>query len=200
MSIAARRGAVPDRRRTLHSLAFQAARLNVSCASAHRADAFTLRSLKHNIVGSSDRHLPAGPVRSEREFPGMDLNSLKYAKSHEWISVQGQTATVGITDFAVKQLTDLVHIELPRKGRTIRQGETFGEVESVKAVSDLYAPATGEIVEVNEALADDLGVLSDDPFGKGWMMKLNLSDPSSLSGLMDRAAYEAHCADESEHA
>ena len=104
----------------------------------------------------------------------MDLNSLKYAKSHEWISVQGQTATVGITDFAVKQLTDLVHIELPRKGRTIRQGETFGEVESVKAVSDLYAPATGEIVEVNEALADDLGVLSDDPFGKGWMMKLKL--------------------------
>ncbi|SRR5579872_1023815 len=137
---------------------------------------------------------------SEREFPGMDLNSLKYAKSHEWISVQGQTATVGITDFAVKQLTDLVHIELPRKGRTIRQGETFGEVESVKAVSDLYAPASGEIVEVNEALADDLGVLSDDPFGKGWMMKLKLSDPSSLSGLMDRAAYEAHCADESEHA
>jgi glycine cleavage system H protein len=130
----------------------------------------------------------------------MDLNALKYAKSHEWILVEGSTATVGITDFAVHQLTDLVHIELPRTGRTVRQGESFGEVESVKAVSDLYSPATGEIVAVNNALADDLGVLSEDPFGKGWMIKLKLSDPSSLSGLLDRAAYEAHCADESEQA
>jgi glycine cleavage system H protein len=130
----------------------------------------------------------------------MDLNALKYAKSHEWISVEGHTATVGITDFAVHQLTDLVHIELPKTGRTIRQGEAFGEVESVKAVSDLYSPATGEILAVNDALADDLGVLSDDPFGKGWMIKLQLTDPSSLSKLLDRAAYEAHCADESEHA
>jgi glycine cleavage system H protein len=130
----------------------------------------------------------------------MDLKALKYAKSHEWIDVQGQTATIGITDFAVKQLTDLVHIELPRTGRTVRQGETFGEVESVKAVSDLYAPVSGEIVAVNEALADDLGALSDDPFGKGWMIKLKVTDPSSLTGLLDRAAYEAYCADESEHA
>jgi glycine cleavage system H protein len=130
----------------------------------------------------------------------MDLNALKYTKSHEWIDVQGQTLTVGITDFAVKQLTDLVHIELPRTGRTIRQGETFGEVESVKAVSDLYAPVSGEIVAVNEALADDLGALSDDPFGKGWVIKVKVTDPSSLAGLLDRAAYEAHCADESEHA
>jgi glycine cleavage system H protein len=130
----------------------------------------------------------------------MDLNALKYAKSHEWILVDGLTATVGITDFAVHQLTDLVHIELPRTGRSIRQGEAFGEVESVKAVSDLYAPASGEIVAVNEALADDLGVLSTDPFGKGWMIKLKLADSSSLSNLLDRSAYEAHCADESEHA
>jgi glycine cleavage system H protein len=130
----------------------------------------------------------------------MDLNALKYAKSHEWILVEGQTATVGISDFAVHQLTDLVHIELPRTGRTIRQGEAFGEVESVKAVSDLYSPATGEITAVNEALADDLGILSEDPFGKGWMIKLKLTDPSSLSSLMNRAAYEKHCADESEHA
>jgi glycine cleavage system H protein len=130
----------------------------------------------------------------------MDLNALKYAKSHEWILVEGQTATIGITDFAVHQLTDLVHIELPRTGRTILQGEVFGEVESVKAVSDLYAPVTGEITAVNEALADDLGVLSDDPFGKGWMIKLKVADPSSLSGLMNHSAYEKFCADESEHA
>jgi glycine cleavage system H protein len=130
----------------------------------------------------------------------MDLNALKYAKSHEWILVEGQTATVGITDFAVHQLTDLVHIELPRTGRTIRQGETFGEVESVKAVSDLYAPVTGEITAVNEALADDLGILSEDPFGKGWMIKLKVADASSLASLMNRTAYEKFCADESEHA
>ncbi len=130
----------------------------------------------------------------------MDLNALKYTKSHEWISIQGQTAIVGITDFAVRQLTDLVHIELPRTGRSIRQGEAFGEVESVKAVSDLYSPLTGEIAAVNDALADDLGVLSEDPFGKGWMIKLKLTDPSSVAGLLDRAAYEKHCADESEHA
>ena len=130
----------------------------------------------------------------------MDLNALKYSKSHEWVRLEGSTATIGITDFAVHQLTDLVHIELPKSGRTVRQGEPFGEVESVKAVSDLYSPVTGEIVGVNDALADDLGVLSDDPFGKGWMIKLKLADPSSLSSLMDRKAYEAHCADESEHA
>jgi glycine cleavage system H protein len=130
----------------------------------------------------------------------MDLNALKYTTSHEWIGLQGDTATVGITDFAVKQLTDLVHIELPRVGRNIRQGETFGEVESVKAVSDLYCPLTGEITAVNEALADDLGVLSDDPFGKGWMIKVKVADPSSVAKLLDRSAYEAHCADESEHA
>jgi glycine cleavage system H protein len=130
----------------------------------------------------------------------MDLNALKYTTSHEWISMQGQTATVGITDFAVKQLTDLVHIELPQVGRNIRQGETFGEVESVKAVSDLYCPVTGEITAVNDALADDLGVLSDDPFGKGWMIKVKMADSSSVANLLDRSAYEAHCADESEHA
>jgi len=130
----------------------------------------------------------------------MDVNSLKYARSHEWVALEGKTATIGITDFAVHQLTDLVHIELPKVGRTIRQGETFGEVESVKAVSDLYAPVSGEIAAVNDQLADDLGVLSDDPFGKGWMIKVTVTDPSSLAGLMDRKTYEAHCAEEENHA
>jgi glycine cleavage system H protein len=130
----------------------------------------------------------------------MDVNSLKYARSHEWVALEGKTATIGITDFAVHQLTDLVHIELPKVGRAIRQGETFGEVESVKAVSDLYAPVSGEIAAVNDQLADDLGVLSDDPFGKGWMIKVTVTDPASLAGLMDRKAYEAHCAEEENHA
>ncbi len=130
----------------------------------------------------------------------MDLNTLKYAKSHEWVALDGNLATVGITDFAVKQLTDLVHIELPKAGRVLRAGESFGEVESVKAVSDLYAPVAGEIAAVNDALADDLAILSSDPFGKGWMIKVKVADRSALSGLLDRAAYEAHCALEDHHA
>jgi glycine cleavage system H protein len=129
----------------------------------------------------------------------MDLNSLKYTRSHEWVATDGNTATVGITDFAVRQLTDLVHIELPKVGRSVREGESFGEVESVKAVSDLYAPIPGEILAVNESLPDDLSLLSDDPFGKGWVVKLKITDASSLKALLDRKAYEAHCAEE-EHA
>jgi glycine cleavage system H protein len=130
----------------------------------------------------------------------MDLNSLKYTRSHEWVAMAGNTATVGITDFAVHQLTDLVHIELPKVGRSVRAGEAFGEVESVKAVSDLYAPVDGQIAAVNEKLADDLGALSEDPFGRGWMVKITVADPSSLGALLDRKSYEAHCAEEENHA
>jgi glycine cleavage system H protein len=127
----------------------------------------------------------------------MDPQALKYAKSHEWIHVEGETATVGITDFAVKALTDLVYIDLPDVGTQVVAGETFGEVESVKAVSDLYAPVSGEVVEVNSSLADDLDALSEDPFGRGWMIKLKISDSAALDRLMDRAAYEKHCESES---
>lgn len=126
----------------------------------------------------------------------MDPAELKYAESHEWVAIDGDIATVGITDFAVKQLTDLVYIDLPETGRTVDAGAPFGEVESVKAVSDLYAPLAGEVIEVNTALADDLGVLSEDPYEQGWMIRLKVSDQSGLSRLMDRAAYEAHCAKE----
>jgi glycine cleavage system H protein len=130
----------------------------------------------------------------------MDLKSLRYAKSHEWVALEGNTATVGITDFAVRQLTDLVHIELPNVGHMLKAGQTFGEVESVKAVSDLYAPASGEVIAANDALADDLAVLSDDPFGKGWMIQIKVTSPSAIGGLLDRSAYEAFCAEEEHHA
>lgn len=130
----------------------------------------------------------------------MDVNTLKYTTSHEWVAFDGKTATIGITDFAVRQLTDLVNIDLPKVGRTIREKEIFGEVESVKAVSDLYAPVAGEITAVNDKLADDLDALSADPFGKGWMVKVAVSDPSSIGKLLDRKAYEAHCAEEENHA
>ena len=128
----------------------------------------------------------------------MQPADLKYARSHEWIAVDGEIATVGISDFAVKQLTDLVYIELPQSGSVLSAGDVFGEVESVKAVSDLYAPISGEIVEVNDSLADDLAVLSEDPYDKGWMIKLKITDPSSLDTLFDRTAYEAYCASEEE--
>jgi len=105
-------------------------------------------------------------------------------------------ATVGISDFAVKQLTDLVYIDLPAVGTSFDVGETFGEVESVKAVSDLYAPVAGEVIEINEALAEDPAILSDDPYERGWMIKLKMADPSALDHLLDPAAYEAHCATE----
>jgi glycine cleavage system H protein len=126
----------------------------------------------------------------------MDRSKLKYAKTHEWVALTGDVATIGITDFAVRQLTDLVYIELPLLGRNLTAGSTFGEVESVKAVSDLYAPLSGEVVEVNSKLADNLGLLSDDPFGDGWMIKVKLSPDSKLNGLLDLPAYEQHCASE----
>lgn len=126
----------------------------------------------------------------------MDLASLKYAKSHEWVAVDGDIATVGITDFAVKALTDLVWVDLPSVGSQLAVGDNCGEVESVKAVSDLYAPVSGEIVEVNEGLPDNLDVLSDDAFGAGWILKIRMASPADLDSLLDRAAYEEVCKSE----
>ncbi len=126
----------------------------------------------------------------------MDPANARYAKTHEWVSVEGDVATVGISDFAVKELTDLVYIDFPEIGRTLNARESFGEVESVKAVSDLYAPVPGEVVEVNSSLQDDLSVMSEDPFGRGWIIKLKITDSSSLEELLDRTAYEAYCTSE----
>lgn len=123
----------------------------------------------------------------------MDPANLKFAKTHEWVSVAGEFATVGISDFAVKELTDVVHLELPQVGRAVRQGDSIGEIESVKAVSDIYAPIDGQIVEVNSRLEGDLTALSDDPFGAGWMVKLKVSNPGQLASLMDYPAYQASC-------
>ena len=124
----------------------------------------------------------------------MDLGSLRYAKTHEWLHVAGDVGTIGITDFAVKELTDLVYIELPKVGRTLTAGDAFGEVESVKAVSDLYAPVSGEVVEVNVNVPNDLDVLSQDPFGRGWLMRIRLSNPAEAGKLMDQATYQKECA------
>lgn len=120
------------------------------------------------------------------------MSDRKYAESHEWISTADDVATVGISDFAVAELTDLVYMELPAVGTTISKGEVFGQVESVKAVSDLYAPVSGEIVETNEELPDDLGRLSDDPYGTGWVVKIKLSNATEVDTLMDEQAYNSH--------
>lgn len=128
----------------------------------------------------------------------MNQEELLYAETHEWTHVAeqdgGKVATVGITAFAVEQLTDLVYMELPKVGTSITAGNEFGEVESVKAVSPLYAPVTGEVIEVNEGVPDKLEVLNEDPFGAGWLVKVKITDEDSLSKLMDYAAYQKQCA------
>lgn len=119
---------------------------------------------------------------------------LQYTESHEWVRVEGDVATVGITAHAAESLSDLVFLDLPEKGDDVSTGEGFGEIESVKAVSDLKSPVSGEVVEVNADLADDLPTINKDPYGKGWMIKVKLSSPPE--GLMDAAAYEQHVAAE----
>lgn len=127
----------------------------------------------------------------------IDPKALKYADSHEWAFQEGDIVTVGISRFAVDQLSDLILIDLPSVGKTLKAGQDFGAIESVKSVSDLYAPVAGEVVEVNPAVAADVQVLSQDPYDAGWLVKIRLSDPSAgLSGLMDHDAYEKKVADD----
>ncbi|HEY0312948.1 MAG TPA: glycine cleavage system protein GcvH [Allosphingosinicella sp.] len=116
-----------------------------------------------------------------------------YTKEHEWISVEGDQATVGITDFAQGQLGDVVFVELPEAGRQVSRGGEAAVVESVKAASDVYAPVSGEVVEANQALVDDSALVNSDPEGQGWFFRLRLSDPSELEGLMDADAYKSFC-------
>ena len=123
----------------------------------------------------------------------MTPENLKYTKTHEWVAVEGDIATIGISDFAVHLLSDLTYADLPAVGKQLQQGQPFGEVESVKAVSDLYAPISGEVVARNDALPDHLELLTQEPFGAGWMVKVRLSDASELSKLLDHAAYKTHC-------
>ena len=130
----------------------------------------------------------------------MKPEELLFAETHEWVHVSqeegNQIATVGISAFAVEQLTDLVYLELTDPGTALSSGDEFGEVESVKAVSSLYSPVTGEIVEVNTGLADQLETLNDDPYAGGWMIKVKINDDQALSGLMDHASYLKQCAGE----
>lgn len=116
----------------------------------------------------------------------------RYTKDHEWVLVQGDQGTVGITDYAQKQLGDVVYLELPELGRSLKAQETFGTVESVKAVSDLFAPISGEVLEVNSSLVAKPEKINSDPHGEAWMIRVKLADPSQLAGLLDAAAYQAY--------
>jgi glycine cleavage system H protein len=118
--------------------------------------------------------------------------NLRYTKDHEWILVEGGTGTVGITDFAQAQLGDIVYLELPAVGRTIAQHEVVGTIESVKAVSEIYSPVSGEVVEVNAGLNDTPDVVNKDPHGAAWLFKVRLSDAGEVAGLLDAAAYAEH--------
>jgi glycine cleavage system H protein len=110
---------------------------------------------------------------------------LQYTKSHEWVRIEDDTATIGITDYAQEELGDIVYVELPEEGATFDAGDSFGTVESVKAVSDLYTPVGGEVVEVNEALSDNPEKINEDPYGDGWMVKLRVSDEGDLLSASD---------------
>ena len=121
------------------------------------------------------------------EFP----EGLKYTKEHEWVRVEGAVGVIGITEYAQGELGDIVFVELPAKGRTVSQGETFGTIEAVKAVSDLYAPVSGDVAEVNGALEKLSELVNNEPYGGGWMIKITLANPQEIGGLLDAKQYRA---------
>ncbi|MCE2509799.1 MAG: glycine cleavage system protein GcvH [Alphaproteobacteria bacterium] len=120
------------------------------------------------------------------------MSGLRYTKDHEWARLDGEVATVGITDYAQAQLGDIVFVELPEPGKAMGQGEEAAVVESVKAASEVYAPLGGEVVEVNASLQDEPALVNADPMGRGWFLKLKLSDPAAFDSLMDEASYQAY--------
>ncbi len=127
----------------------------------------------------------------EEDRPSMVPTELRYTKDHEWVRVEGDLATIGITAYAAAQLGDIVFVELPEHGRTVAQAAAFGVVESVKAVSDLFAPVSGTVVETNDALTGRPELVNEDPYGQGWMIRLRLSDAAQLDALLDGPAYDA---------
>ncbi len=125
---------------------------------------------------------------------------LKYTTEHEWVRVDGDIATVGITDFAQEQLGDIVFVELPEEEESIEKGDTFGVVESTKSVSDLYVPLTGTVIESNDPLLDSPEVINEDPYGEGWMIRIKLKSPEEIKELLDAKAYQKLIEEEEEGA
>lgn len=119
-------------------------------------------------------------------------NELRYSKTDEWVRVEGDIATIGITDYAQSELGDIVYVELPEVGRVLQTDEMFGTVESVKAVADLYSPIAGEVVETNPAVLERYELLNEDPYGEGWLIKVQLSNPAEVEGLLTAEQYRAY--------
>lgn len=117
-------------------------------------------------------------------------NNLKYTKDHEWIRLEGDVAYIGITDFAQSELGEIVYVDVDVEGETLSAGDIFGSIEAVKTVSDLLCPVAAEVLEVNEELEDNPALVNDDPYGKGWIIKVNVISPAEVDGLMDAAAYQ----------
>jgi glycine cleavage system H protein len=124
---------------------------------------------------------------------------LKYAKTHEWVRLEGDVATIGISDFAQGELSDIVYVEIAAVGKTIKREEPIGTIEAVKAVSDLYSPVSGQVIEANESLKDSPANVNKDPYGEGWMAKIKVSDPTELKNLLDAAAYTELAAKSAHH-
>ena len=121
----------------------------------------------------------------------MTPDGLKYTPEHEWARLDGDVVTVGVTDYAQEQLSDVVYVELPQIGQRVKQMDAFGVLEAVKTVTDLYSPVSGEIIDVNQAIADDPALVNQSPYDEGWMVMIRLDDPSELDGLMDAEGYSA---------
>ena len=118
--------------------------------------------------------------------------NLKYSKDHEWVKVEGDTAVIGITDFAQSELGDIVYVDVDTIDETLDKDEVFGSIEAVKTASDMLMPIGGTVLEMNEVLADDAGIVNKDPYGEGWIIKIKIADPSELDELMDAEAYKKH--------
>ena len=129
---------------------------------------------------------------SNDDFP----DGLRFTKEHEWARVEGKLATIGITRFAVDQLGDITQVDLPKEGETVKKDDVFGTVESVKAVSDLFAPCTGKVVKVNSPLADSPEYVNEEPYDEGWLIQVELSQPTDLDGLMSASEYQAFLKDQ----
>jgi len=125
----------------------------------------------------------------------MDPSTLKYSKEHEWVAVEGDSASVGITDHAQGELGDIVFVELPEAGRAVKSGDVIGTIESVKAVSEIYSPVSGTVAAVNDALDGEPETINRDPYGAGWILKITLSDPDEVGALMDAEAYGSFTAE-----
>ncbi len=139
------------------------------------------------MAGAGGKHTFAGLAKTDN----MNIPSeLKYTKDHEWIQVDGDVATVGITDFAQGELGDIVYVEVETVDETLEKEEVFGTVEAVKTVSDLFLPVSGEIIEFNESLEEEPEKVNEDPYGEGWMIRIRMSDPSELDELLDADAYK----------